>query len=50
MPEILETDGGVQVTVFKTTKSELVDGLVDGLVESQEMIIKLIEATPMING
>jgi len=48
----LQGDGkrrGVQLTLFKTTKSELVDGLVDGLVESQEMIVKLIAKKPKVS-
>lgn len=48
-PEIIEKDGGVQVTLYKESKAGLVDGLVDGLVESQELILKLIEANPKVS-
>ncbi|WP_338229250.1 winged helix-turn-helix transcriptional regulator [Algoriphagus taiwanensis] len=35
--------------MFKTTKVGLVDGLVDGLAESQEQIIKLIAENPKVS-
>ncbi|GAB2485502.1 hypothetical protein GCM10027164_13700 [Algoriphagus taiwanensis] len=37
------------MTLFKTTKVGLVDGLVDGLAESQEQIIKLIAENPKVS-
>jgi len=48
-PEIIEKDGGVQVTLFKQVKDRLVDGLVDGLVESQERIVKLKVENPKVS-
>ncbi len=61
-PEIIEKDGGVQVTIFKTVvntqeeklkpNTELVDGLVDrlvdGLVENQKKIVRLMASNPNI--
>lgn len=56
-PEIIEKDGGVQVTIFKVNENTenvrlvdgLVDGLVDRLVDSQQVIIKLITSNPKIS-
>jgi len=48
-PAIIEKDGGFMVALYKT--AQVADkgvqiGLVDGLVESQQKIIKLIQSNP----
>ena len=62
MPEpiIDEREGGIQVTLYKTTQitgeggqnglvERLVKGLVKGLVESQQKIVRLVEKNPEIS-
>ena len=46
-PEIKEKNGGIEVTLFLSKTR--VDGLVDGLVESQVRIIELIKKNPKIS-
>jgi len=50
-PDIKEMNGGIEVTVLSsdTNENRLVDGLVDGLVESQLKIIELIKSNPGIS-
>lgn len=51
-PEMIEMDGGMQVTLFRPGKGlvdELVDGLVDGLVESQLKMLDMIRENPRVS-
>ena len=47
-PEIIEKDGGVQVTIYRELDSGQA-GLVDGLVESQQKIIQMIAKNPKVS-
>jgi ATP-dependent DNA helicase RecG len=55
-PEIVEKDGGVQVTIYRESEDDqtrlvegLVEGLVEELVESQQKIIQMIVKNPKVS-